>query len=402
METTLTEKDKRIIFFVPEQQVLNSNIINSQVLAQAEFLTKHNFKCMFIGSEGSPERARQAEEMIKKKYSFRAVVLDCFSDKYGLPSLILSAKHVAKLSRYEVSQFVPTHIYARSLAASSASRKIARMSKAISVLDVRGISAEEAVLRRNGKRGLAFLLLSRLTKRELSKSDRLSCVSDNLKEWIKTFCGREAQTVIPCCVEEKTIGFDMAKRRILREKLGFSEADKVLVYSGGIGVWQKINDTIKIFAQIAKLKTAYRFLFLSREENYLKKKIQEMALPNERCIIKSCCYEKIHDYLTACDAGIIIRDNNIVNNVACPIKIGEYLASGLPVILTKGIGEFSKAVSKHKIGLLLDEHRDAAEQIVNYLEELNQNDIRTAAMQYCREQLTFDSHLKEFEKLYGQ
>jgi len=40
--------------------------------------------------------------------------------------------------------------------------------------------------------------------------------------------------------------------------------------------------------------------------------------------------------------------------VASPIKFGEYLCCGLPVIMTPGIGDTEEIIEKHRIGRLLD------------------------------------------------
>jgi hypothetical protein len=42
-----------------------------------------------------------------------------------------------------------------------------------------------------------------------------------------------------------------------------------------------------------------------------------------------------------------------VNEVASPVKFGEYLASGLPVVMSAGIGDYSELVRRKKVGVIL-------------------------------------------------
>jgi len=44
-----------------------------------------------------------------------------------------------------------------------------------------------------------------------------------------------------------------------------------------------------------------------------------------------------------------MRQDSVVNKVASPVKFGEYMAAGLPVGITRGVGDYSGAV--HTFGL---------------------------------------------------
>lgn len=72
-------------------------------------------------------------------------------------------------------------------------------------------------------------------------------------------------------------------------------------------------------------------------------------------MLKSVAHGLVKKYLSAANAGIIMRKDVTVNNVESPIKVGEYLACGLPVILTKGIGDYSASLPKAGVALLLSD-----------------------------------------------
>ena len=55
--------------------------------------------------------------------------------------------------------------------------------------------------------------------------------------------------------------------------------------------------------------------------------------------------------LAACDYGILIRENTVTNQVASPTKFAEYLASGLPVIISPNLGDYSAFVETHHCGI---------------------------------------------------
>ena len=60
------------------------------------------------------------------------------------------------------------------------------------------------------------------------------------------------------------------------------------------------------------------------------------------------------EFLNASDIGIILRENNLVNNVSSPMKIGEYLCCGLPLILTSGIGDSEGIVKESDCGYFIN------------------------------------------------
>ena len=54
----------------------------------------------------------------------------------------------------------------------------------------------------------------------------------------------------------------------------------------------------------------------------------------------------------ASDIGVVCRKNDIVNRVASPTKIAEYMSTGNSVILTEGIGDYSKDLKDKKFAIV--------------------------------------------------
>ncbi len=56
-------------------------------------------------------------------------------------------------------------------------------------------------------------------------------------------------------------------------------------------------------------------------------------------------------YLNASDVGLLPMANNLTNEARFPMKFGDYLASGIPLV-TNNVGDVGKLVDKYKIGFL--------------------------------------------------
>lgn len=60
----------------------------------------------------------------------------------------------------------------------------------------------------------------------------------------------------------------------------------------------------------------------------------------QRIVVKEVPHNDVKYYLRITDAGIVIRDSNIVNRVAAPTKIAEYVTSGVQLLYSGKIGTF--------------------------------------------------------------
>lgn len=390
----------RILFFVPEWPALSSGVLHSQVLSVARFLSENGFQCMFVGCEVSDEKAAEAAKKISDMYGIQAVVHGLFLDKFGYIGLIVTARKLYQLTKSVIHTFQPTHVYTRAIVNSRFARKIAAESGAVFVFDARAALSEEVRLRRGGG-GLRCWYIRHAENNAFRKCSRLACVSQNLKRYITAQTGRKDITVIPSCFDQKKFFFDSQARKEIRARYGLPDTCKVICYSGGLAPWQRVGDIIALFEKIAKIDSRYRFLFLTKETQQLQELLHETMLSPDNYIIKSCAQGDVYRYLSAADAGIIMREDTAVNNVASPIKIGEYLSCGLPVILTKGIGDFSDLIPLAGVGLLLDETGELVMQVTSFMQRLDADTVRNQAISFSHNHFAVESYLKEYENLYG-
>ncbi len=395
---TVKPKKTRILYFTPAWPASSSGVLHSTVLAEAGYLHRNGFDCFFIGSDISDEKAAESEKHIEQTYGIPAKIFGCYSKKFGIVSLMRVIKKVARLSKDIIDSYRPTHVWGDSVFVSSTCRKIARKQGAVFVYDVQGAGCEETALLRG--RGIRFWISRCWIKYELKKSDRLAGVSYKLKQWVQDLTERDDMIVVPCCFNTEKFYFDMEARRRVRRQCGFAHDEKVICYSGGLSRWQRIPDILKFLNEISNIRDNVKFLFLTPQVHQLKQMIAEHGLSIERCVIRSCMPMEVPQYLSAADVGIIIRHDIPVNNVASPIKIGEYLGCGLPVILTKGIGDYSEMIAQEGVGLVLDEDKNMALQIVNFIERHDFDRLRDNAIAFARENISWDSHLDHLKQLF--
>lgn len=110
-----------------------------------------------------------------------------------------------------------------------------------------------------------------------------------------------------------------------------------IIYSGGTQPWQCAE---LMMQYVHKTINLFQWIILSTDVAYFEAKSRELNV-QDKIFIKSVAPDDVALYYEYCDFGIILREDNIVNRVACPTKLIEYLQYGLvPVVLSPHIGDF--------------------------------------------------------------
>lgn len=231
------------------------------------------------------------------------------------------------------------------------------------VTDVHGVVSEEVIALGIYNRNSLFHKLDRyLEKMVITSSNKVIYVSEKMKNYYKLY-NDEAFT-IPCFYDEKIFYFDESNREEIRDKLNFK--DKIVfVYSGSTLPWQKIEETFKIFAEIKKIeKKAFLLVLSGTDREFFYDFAEKYFIDKNDIYISSLEQNQMKKFLSASDFAFMLRDENLLNDVSSPTKFCEYLACGLPVIISKGVGDFTELVRKNNIGIVVDDFRINEDELV--------------------------------------
>ena len=75
--------------------------------------------------------------------------------------------------------------------------------------------------------------------------------------------------------------------------------------------------------------------------------------------VRSVAPRDVPGFLSAADAGIALYRPGISRLGTSPVKVSEYLACGLPVIVNSGIGDTDQLVQQHRVGALVQRFQEA-------------------------------------------
>lgn len=215
-------------------------------------------------------------------------------------------------------------------------------------------------------------------------ADYVLCQSDEMKRYIVSNYGVEPEKicVYRCGYDANLFKLDRSARTQTRKNLGIGEGDILFVYSGGLHKWQKVDDSLRLFMNYHRYNKMSKMLVLTGDSDMFKEMIgqEEFLEIKDDVVTTSVPFQSVPTYLNACDVAFLIRDNHVMNAVASPTKLAEYLACGLPVI--------SSEVSKYWVGkeaeqyLLIADSTTLDEDINIAISKIDKQSIASYAINY--------------------
>lgn len=331
---------KRILFYIPEGNIETNGLYISQVLGLIRYCVSIGAQCMvFQTLEGARSDTYELEPGIR-------VVSD--RNHYDYVPFVFQSRLYRNMARRfynELEAFKPTHIYTRQYLSCRAARELADRTGAKLIMSRRGAEVAERLLGGRIKDKVAALYMRWAVARAVKCCDHISTVAHFWADRTKEDFACEA-SVLPCCVQD--YAFDpkpaewIAERR---KEMGFPVDAKVVCYSGGVSAWQRIDEVMALLVSLYRLDPSIRFLVLSRDIDAIRDKCQDSGLPQDVVYTRSCQHREVSDYLQVADCGVILRADTVVNRAASPIKIGEYLAAGLGVVVQPWIGDAGRLLT---------------------------------------------------------
>ncbi|AMR27090.1 hypothetical protein A0257_08190 [Hymenobacter psoromatis] len=158
---------------------------------------------------------------------------------------------------------------------------------------------------------------------------------------------------VPCSVDAEAFSFDVEARMRLRQQLGIRPAAVVGVYVGKFGGIYYDAEAFGLFRQVADYfgPDFYLLILTPQPAEELQQKLFAAGVDSSRVSIVFAPFSQVPNYLSAADFGFgLHRPTPYVS----PIKVGEYWANGLPVLLTEGVGDDSGIIQQEGAGAVLN------------------------------------------------
>ena len=172
--------------------------------------------------------------------------------------------------------------------------------------------------------------------------------------------GVPAQKVItqPCAVPNAHFWFQAENRQKVRQQLGYPDNAVVGIYAGKFGDMYLTEEAFALFkACFGHFGTNFWLVLLSpNPPEQIQSLIDAYSLPVEHIWYGLVSHEEVPGYLHAADFGFAPYKPSPAKRFLSPIKVGEYWAAGLPVVITRGIGDETDIIEVQGGGCFFDPH----------------------------------------------
>lgn len=184
----------------------------------------------------------------------------------------------------------------------------------------------------------------------------------------------ERTRTLPCTVDTVRFAFSAAARAHHRRQLGVRPEDVLGVFAGKFGDNYYDREAFWIFRRFAEGFPAFRMLVMTPMSlDAVTRLARAAAFPVDRLSVLSCPHPAVPGFLSAADVAFATIRPAPSRRFCSPVKVGEYWASGLPVVITEGIGEDSALVESECSGAVVTLSADSVARAADRIRRLLQD-----------------------------
>lgn len=333
---------------------LHDPLVHTQVVAYLAGLSARGHVIHLLTFE-TGRLTRKRRRSLRRQLSSQGVIWHGlrYHKRPSLPATLYDVVCGALVSTYLMRRHRLALLHARSHVPAAMALIARRLTPLRLLFDIRGLMAEEYVDAGNWKAGsLPFRLVKAVERSAVQRLDAAVVLTERARSLLFAENDRRV-TVIPCCVNVAEIQSGASRQR-LRSHLGLGDRP-VLIYVGKFTGWYLEREMVDFFARARQVMPALHFLILTQSEPpIVLAEFERFEIPSSAYTVTEVPHGEIGAYLSAADAAIAFIRPCHSKLSSSPTKIGEYLASGLPIVTGPGIGDVDELLEEFDAGVVLE------------------------------------------------
>lgn len=243
------------------------------------------------------------------------------------------------------------------------------------------------------EKSLKYKILNFLEYRTAKASKQLTAPTIHTVKLLEEWQIKGKISNVPISVDTDKFTFSEKDRTRIRNRYKISEDRYVLLYLGKFnGIYYSEQAVAKFCKRLLAFDPRIFFLTISPSpsEEIAAAYLEVGLAQTDFVVLNKIPYDEIEGYISAADMGMLAIPPLDSQKYRTPVKIGNYLACGIPFMLNKGIADDDIMAEKEQVGVVLEslEAEDLSvplQQLKAFMEEERtslQARCRAAAIQY--------------------
>ena len=374
----------------------------SQVLAYQEKLAEQFNIVLFSYEKPSDLKKKDLFLQIQERIS-QSSMKWIFRKYHKSPSLISTFYDLA-IGIIHCSYLVWRHdikvIHARSYPPALIAVALKKIFGIKFIFDMRGFWADERVDGEIWKKDSAiFKATKKLEKLFLLNADHIVSLTHAAINEIEKFpyikSGTLPFSVISTCVDLNA--FTPREKNIPGESF-------ILGYLGTVGTWYLFEETVRAFKILLTQKPNSKILIVNRgEHEFILLTLQKLMVPMESIELISANHANVPALIKKMHATVFFLKPFFSKQAAAPTKLGEFLASGVPALTNKGVGDMATILQESNSGIAIDNFQEATIQkgIINLIALAEQEDIIHRCRMAAEKNFALNDGIESYKKIYN-
>ncbi len=227
--------------------------------------------------------------------------------------------------------------------------------------DMRALWLEEKITAGRLKRGSVLHRgLQRAERRLLSKAATVVSLTDAAVRHLKAENAQlEKQhfIVIPTCVDLKRFSLESASPSQRGRRDGLVMGSVGSIASG----WFPLQWLVEAFRHLAALRPDSKLQVVTRDDPAeLLAMARNADIPEWSIQTWASKPEDVPAALAGMDFGVVFSQPELGRLGSLPTRMGEFLASGIPVLGNRGVGDVAELIERYRVGAVVDDGSESS------------------------------------------
>jgi len=237
----------------------------------------------------------------------------------------------------------------------------------------------------------------------LSQTDAMTVLTERDLAFTKKYMAKRLSRDIPLALVRVGVDLDRFSPTLIQPRI--DQKTFRFVYNGSVGGRYLIQKLGEFVGESFRIDNGVRLKFLSKApQETILRYLKPSGLPQEVVSVQNLDPFQMGKTIVLQHVGLCFLKQGFATRMCSPTKIPEYLACGLPIVMTANIGDFDQIIHREKIGVIVREHSQKCyiDTFLELKELLKDEDLS----QRCRRisEIYFDVQLgcDSLHQLYGK